>query len=116
MCSIVEDLLARGHQLRRGRAVLAGLRVAVPAREVGTGDLHAQAVAGEEGERGRPEVDRVLVDLPRYDRARRGEGEGAGRGIALAGAGADDPIGDVDRAPVRPDIDEAGDEIGVGRG
>src|SRR5215831_1156311 len=101
------DCLPRNSRLRRQSKRLTGVRIAVELREVAAGDIDANAMAGKEDVAGADQVDGQLVDpsglqrnWPRW---------------ALAIAGSQNAFAHVDGAAVGKDVDEFGDEIGVGR-
>src|SRR5215213_553741 len=81
---LVEDGLAGGDPDRALPERLAGVEVAVEAGEVRRADLEADAVAGQEDVRRRPQVDREAVRPAWLQRDR------VAGGVAVAGP--DDPI------------------------
>ena len=85
------------HEFRAGCGVLAGIQVAIEAREVTRRDFEAEPVAFEEDVACGPEVDSVLVDFARLD--------GLGLRGRVAVAGAENAVGEVEGCSIRRDVD-----------
>src|SRR5919204_5095049 len=71
MRAVVQDLLMGHPQLGVGAEGVAGVGVAVPAREATGGHLQPDAVARLEDVAGSPQVDHIFVRRPRLDRGWR---------------------------------------------
>src|SRR5438270_9976445 len=89
MPAVVQDRLPGNRQLRVGAHGVAGVGIAVPAREAAGRHLEPDPVPGSKQVAGRPEVDDVLCGLTRRQTA-----------------GSDDSIGEVDRPALRIDVAE----------
>src|SRR5712691_13375184 len=103
----VEHRLPGDLHPRRRADVLAVVEVAREPGEARARDVEPQPVAALEDDRGRVAADPVLRDLARLEQLRR---------IAVVRvpvARAQDPLGDEDRRPVRMNVAQADDEVGV---
>src|SRR5579863_2506525 len=108
MLAIVIDGVRRLDPMRRIRRRLAGVQVAVEAREIAARDFEAQLVSGKEDVARRPEVDGQLVDLSGIHELRPL--------LRVPVARAQDALGQVLGEAVRPDVNQLGGEVGVDRG
>ena len=64
----MEDGVGGLHDSGVAGCALAGVQIAIEAREVAAGDFQANAMAFQEDVAGGPEIDLVLVDLARFNR------------------------------------------------
>ena len=109
MIGIMQDGLVGGDQFAVLAKSMAGVGIAVPAREVAASDVQANAMALLEDVAGGPQVDDVFVGFARLNQ----RGRGALREIAVAGA--NDAIVKILGVAIGIDIDEASDKIGIRR-
>ena len=104
---VVVDGLRRRPRLGRKAGLLAGVRVAIEAREVAGGDLDSHPVAGQEHVAGGDQVDAVAVHGAGLDQRWRDD--------RVAIPRAHRAVGEVDRRAVGRDVDELRREVGVAR-
>ena len=108
MFAVVVDGIRSFDPARSTFWIVAGVEIAIEAREIATGDFQPQAMSGKKDVAGGPHVDIELVDISWLHELR----------LLLGGAIArpQDSIGQIPRISVRPDINHLSREVRVHRG